>query len=182
LQVVRVSGDVVRQWLEKTAEQFNTIDPSATGEQQLVDTGFPTFNFDVLYAEGNALRYTIDVTRPKGSRIASLTYQGEPLRPEDSYLVVTNNYRAGGGGDFPGLAGGSADIVLQAPDASRDVLINYIREKGALDLASYGTDRSWRFVPVTTSGPVVFRSVPGTAAMAAAHGVDNVRDTGEIDP
>lgn len=28
----------------------------------------------VLYAEGNALRYTIDITKPEGSRIATLTY------------------------------------------------------------------------------------------------------------
>ncbi len=32
----------------------------------------------VLYAEGNALRYTIDITKPEGSRIATLTYQSQP--------------------------------------------------------------------------------------------------------
>ncbi|CAB3861943.1 2',3'-cyclic-nucleotide 2'-phosphodiesterase/3'-nucleotidase [Achromobacter aegrifaciens] len=175
LQVVRVSGDIVRQWLEKTAEQFRQIDPGQVAPQDLIDTGFPTFNFDVLYAAGNALRYEIDVTRPKGSRITKLTYQGAPLDPAAQFLVVTNNYRASGGGDFPGLAGGKGDIVLQAPDASRDVLISYIRKHPDLDLATYGLDRSWRFARVgALAGPVVFSSVPGTQAMAAAHGVDNV--------
>lgn len=175
LQVVRVSGDIVRQWLEKTAEQFRQIDPGQVAPQDLIDTGFPTFNFDVLYAAGNALRYEIDVTRPKGSRITKLTYQGAPLDPAAQFLVVTNNYRASGGGDFPGLAGGKGDIVLQAPDASRDVLISYIRKHPDLDLATYGLDRSWRFARVgALAGPVVFSSVPGTLAMAAAHGVDNV--------
>ena len=94
--------------------------------QDLVDTTFPTFNFDVLYAEGNTLRYEIDVTKPVGSRIVNLTYKGAPLNPTTQFLVVTNNYRASGGGDF-GLAGGKGDIVLQAPDASRDVLISYIK-------------------------------------------------------
>ena len=51
----------MRQWLEKTAEQFRLIDPQVA-PQDLVDTTFPTFNFDVLYAEGNTLRYEIDVT------------------------------------------------------------------------------------------------------------------------
>ena len=175
LQVVRVSGDIVRQWLEKTAEQFKQIDPGQVAPQDLVDTGFPTFNFDVLYAAGNALRYEIDVTRPKGTRITQLTYQGAPLDPAAQFLVVTNNYRASGGGDFPGLAGGKGDIVLQAPDASRDVLISYIRKHPDLDLATYGLDRSWRFARVgVLAGPVVFSSVPDTLAMAAAHGVDNV--------
>lgn len=175
LQVVRVSGDIVRQWLEKTAEQFRQIDPGQVAPQDLVDTSFPTFNFDVLYATGNTLQYEIDVTRPKGSRITKLTYQGAPLDPAAQFLVVTNNYRASGGGDFPGLAGGKGDIVLQAPDASRDVLISYIKKHPDLDLASYGLDRSWRFARVgALAGPVVFASVPGTLAMTTAHGVDNV--------
>ncbi|MFG0228446.1 5'-nucleotidase C-terminal domain-containing protein [Achromobacter sp. 413638] len=175
LQVVRVSGDIVRQWLEKTAEQFRRIDPAQVAPQDLVDTTFATFNFDVLYAEGNALRYEIDVTQPVGSRIVNLTYKGAPLNPATQFLVVTNNYRASGGGDFPGLAGGKGDIVLQAPDASRDVLISYIKRHPSLDLATYGLDRSWRFVKLAgQAGPVVFASVPGTLAMATAHGVGNV--------
>ncbi len=175
LQVVQVSGDIVRQWLEKTAEQFKQIDPAQVAPQDLIDTAFPTFNFDVLYAGGNELQYEIDVTQPKGSRIAALTYRGAPLDPAAQFLVVTNNYRASGGGDFPGLAGGKGDIVLQAPDASRDVLIAYIKKHPTLDLATYGLDRSWRFKQVgTLAGPVVFPSVPGTLAMAVAHGVTNV--------
>lgn len=175
LQVVRVSGDIVRQWLEKTAEQFKRIDPAQVAPQDLVDTSFPTFNFDVLYAEGNALRYQIDVTQPKGSRITGLTYQGAPLDLAAQFLVVTNNYRASGGGDFPGLAGGKGDIVLQAPDASRDVLISYIKKHPVLDLATYGLARSWGFKPLAAlAGPVVFSSVPGTLGLANAHGVSNV--------
>ena len=175
LQVVRVTGDTVRQWLEKTAEQFKQIDPAQVAPQDLVDTTFPTFNFDVLYAPGNALKYEIDVSRPKGTRISNLTYQGAPLDLAAQFLVVTNNYRASGGGDFPGLAGGKGDIVLQAPDASRDVLISFIKKNPTLDLATYGLDRSWRFKPLSgLAGPVVFWSVPGTLPMAAAHGVTNV--------
>ena len=174
LQVVRVSGDIVRQWLEKSAEQFKRIDPASTAAQDLVDTAFPTFNFDVLYAENNALKYEIDITKPAGSRITTLTYQGKALDLGQQFLVVTNNYRASGGGNFPGLVGGKGDIVLQAPDASRDVLIAYIKQAKDLDLTRFGLDRSWRFAKATVAGPVVFRSVPDSLPMAVAHGVDNV--------
>lgn len=174
LQVVRVSGDIVRQWLEKSAEQFKQINPALATPQDLVDSAFPTFNFDVLQAENNALQYQIDITKPIGSRITSLTYQGKPLDLAQQFLVVTNNYRASGGGNFPGLVGGKGDIVLQAPDASRDVLIAYIRAAKDLDLTRFGLDRSWRFAKVTTAGPVVFNSVPDSLPMAVAHGVDNV--------
>ncbi|GAB7126821.1 bifunctional 2',3'-cyclic-nucleotide 2'-phosphodiesterase/3'-nucleotidase [Silvimonas sp. JCM 19000] len=175
LQVVRVSGDIVRQWLEMSAQQFNQIDISKTDVQQLVNTAFPTFNFDVLYAEGNKLQYQIDVTKPVGSRVTNLTYNGAALDLNAQFLVVTNNYRASGGGNFPGLVGGTGDIVLKAPDASRDVLINYIKRANTLDLATYGSARSWSFVKTATpSGPVVFSSVAGSLALAAAHGVTNL--------
>ena len=56
--------------------------------------------------------------------------------------------------------------MLQAPDASRDVLISYIKRHPSLDLATYGLDRSWRFVKLAgQAGPVVFASVPGTLAI-----------------
>ena len=45
------------------------------------------------------------------------------------FLVVTNNYRASGGGHFPGCDGST--IVLEAPDANREALMRYIVETQA---------------------------------------------------
>ena len=174
LQVVRVSGDIVRQWLEKTAEQFRLIDPTQVAPQDLVDTTFPTFNFDVLYAEGNTLRYEIDVTKPVGSRIVNLTYKGaRSIPPPSSWSSPTTTAPAAAATSRPGRRQGRhraagagrqprcADQLHQAPSS--------------LDLATYGLDRSWRFVKLAgQAGPVVFASVPGTLAMATAHGVGNV--------
>jgi 2',3'-cyclic-nucleotide 2'-phosphodiesterase/3'-nucleotidase len=94
------------------------------------------------------------------------------LAAGQEFLVATNNYRASGGGNFPGLDG--SRTVFAAPDASRDVLIAYIKEAKRLSRAANGAQRSWRFAKVAAKGPVVFHSAPGKLALARAAGLENV--------
>ncbi|AXA90998.1 bifunctional 2',3'-cyclic-nucleotide 2'-phosphodiesterase/3'-nucleotidase [Massilia sp. YMA4] len=169
---VKVDGAVLKGWLEKAAGRFNTIDPARPGEQELVNTSFAGFNFDMPTSA--ELRYEIDVTRPAGQRIVDLRWRGAPVAPGQEFLVATNNYRAAGGGAFPGLDG--SRTVVTAPDNNRDVLIDYIKRERELRRATHGDARSWRFKRVKTAGPVVFHSAPGKTALAREAGIDNVRE------
>ena len=119
------------------------------------------------------LTYTIDVTQAQGERIHDLAYRGKPVDAKQAFIVVTNNYRASGGGHFPGLDG--SNIVLSAPDANRDVLIQWVRERQHLSRAQDGADRNWHFVPGKIAGPVVFVSATGKLDVAKASGLGNVR-------
>lgn len=169
LAAVKVDGAGLKAWLEKSAERFNRIDPATSGEQPLVDSHFPGFNFDQIQG---GIHYLIDVSKPAGQRIASLTYQGKPVSPEQPFIVVTNNYRASGGGHFPGLDG--SNIVLAAPDGNREILAKWLenhRQIGAKDLEP----TSWKFAPLKTRGPVVFTAASGKQALAHAVGLDNIR-------
>jgi 2',3'-cyclic-nucleotide 2'-phosphodiesterase / 3'-nucleotidase len=170
LSGVKVDGAGLKAWLEKAASRFNTIDPSQAAPQELVNPGFAGYNFDMLTSPD--VRYRIDVTQPQGRRIRDLSYQGKPVRDSQEFLVATNNYRASGGGSFPGVDGGST--VFASPDANRDVLIAYIQRTKSLKRASHGAARSWRFAAVKTQGPVVFHSAPGKLDLARAAGLDNV--------
>jgi 2',3'-cyclic-nucleotide 2'-phosphodiesterase/3'-nucleotidase len=169
---VKVSGAGLKAWLEKAAERFNTIDPARTTEQELVNEAFAGYNFDMV--TDSALQYRIDVTQRPGRRITGLAYQGKPVAGDAQFLVATNSYRASGGGNFPGLDGGN--IVFAAPDASRDVLIGYIRQAQTLTRAANGGARSWRFAPVRTNGPVVIHSAPGVLQAARDAGITAVRE------
>jgi 2',3'-cyclic-nucleotide 2'-phosphodiesterase/3'-nucleotidase len=166
IKAVRVSGATVREWLEMSAGQFNRIDPAGAPEQALINERFRTYNFDTL----DGVRYQIDVTQPArydadgkrvatdARRIVNLQYQGKPIDDAARFIVVTNNYRASGGGGFPGLDG--KNIVMDAPDENRDALVQYMRATDALEPAA---DDNWRILPVPG---VKLRFQSGAAAVA----------------
>ena len=166
---VKVNGAELKAWLETAAKRFNQINPALTTEQQLVST-FPGYNFD-MFTDAD-MQYEIDVTQAVGSRIKNLTYQGNPVTAAMEFIVATNNYRASGGGNFPGLDG--TKTVYASPDANRDVLIQYIKNVANVTRAANGSARSWHFTKVVTSGDVVFSSGVGMLAQAAAGGVAGV--------
>jgi 2',3'-cyclic-nucleotide 2'-phosphodiesterase/3'-nucleotidase len=177
LNAVKIDGAGVKAWLEKSAGWFNRIDPKRTDAQELINSHVPTYLFDVLQGD---LAYVIDVTRPLGERIVELRYRGQPVRPDQPFIVATNNYRASGGGNFPGLDG--RNVVIPAPDLNRDVLIAYVRDTREITRTRFGNDRNWRFAKVRTAGPVTFKSAAGKLDIARAAGIDNVtqiKDNGD---
>lgn len=169
LTAVLIDGAGLKAWLETSAERFHRIDPSQHAPQELINPHFPGFNFDQLQG---GIHYVIDVSRPVGQRIVSLTYHGQPVTPSQRFIVATNNYRASGGGNFPGLDG--HNIVLTAPDTTRTILAHWIERQHTIH-ANDLPARSWRFAPLKTQGPVTFTSASGQAALAHADGLNHVR-------
>jgi len=174
LTAVKIDGATLKGWLERAAERFNRIDPGKREPQELVNRRMPSYNFDVIQG---GVTYAIDVTKAEGERIVDLRYRGKPVDAKQSFIVVTNNYRASGGGRFPGLDGSS--IAVSAPDANRDVLIAWVRERKQLSRKADGSDRNWRFAPVRTKGPVTFTSAAGKSELARGLGVRWIRDNGD---
>lgn len=151
IKAVRVTGAQVREWLEMSAGQFNRIDPAGAPEQNLVNESFPTYNFDTL----DGVSYRIDVTKPArydrngklvapdSHRIVKLEHAGRPIDENQRFIVVTNNYRATGGGNFPGLDG--KNVIMDAPDENREALVQYFRDVRRVDPAA---DGNWHILPV----------------------------------
>lgn len=173
LTVVKLSGAGVKAWLEKSAQYFNRIDPRAMQPQELINRKMPSYNFDVIEGErDDNFSYAIDVSKPVGARIVDMRMRDRPLDPRQPFLIVTNNYRAEGGGHFPGLDGHAT--VWAAPDTNRQAVIDFVRaaktlHRGAFDL------RPWRFAPLSTSAPIIFACAVDKLAIARAAGLENVR-------
>ncbi|AZB43493.1 bifunctional 2',3'-cyclic-nucleotide 2'-phosphodiesterase/3'-nucleotidase [Bacillus sp. FJAT-42376] len=163
LQVVKLKGSDVKEWLEMSAGAFNQIDPSKTEDQAILNPEFASFNYDVI----DGVTYQIDVTKPAkyaadgkvknadASRIKNLKYNGKPIDMDQEFLVATNNYRASGGGNFPGVT--PDKIVFKAPDENRQALLQYIQSKDILDPSA---DENWSFAKADAKGKVTFDSSP----------------------
>ncbi len=169
LYAVKVNGTDLKAWLETAAKRFNRINPALTTEQALV-SNFPGYNFDMFTSSDIA--YEIDVTQAENSRIKNLTYKGVAIAASQEFIIATNNYRASGGGNFPGLDG--SKTIYAAPDTNRDILISHIKTLTNLSLASNGRDRSWRFTKVASAGPVTFKSAANKLAFAQTAGLNNI--------
>src|SRR5690606_7207150 len=74
--------------------------------------------------------------------ISDLRLNGRPVADGDEFIVVTNSYRAWGGGDYP--PADPARIVLESPATNRDILLRYIRSGEPVPARAEG---SWRLAP-----------------------------------
>jgi 2',3'-cyclic-nucleotide 2'-phosphodiesterase/3'-nucleotidase len=166
LQVVKVTGAQVREWLERSAGAFNRIDVSkGSTEQPLLDTRFPAFNFDII----DGVSYAIDVTQPSrydldgklvepnARRITDLMFDGKPIVDTQEFVLATNNYRASGGGNFPGT---KTTVIIEAPDLNRDVIMRYLIE---LKQVNPTADGNWRLAPLPAGLNVTFVTGPAAA-------------------
>jgi 2',3'-cyclic-nucleotide 2'-phosphodiesterase / 3'-nucleotidase / 5'-nucleotidase len=162
LRVLKVSGTQLRLFLEHSARYYRSLEPDgrvpATG---IVDASIPGYNFDVVAGA----EYVLDLTRPVGQRVTSLTVNGRAVTPADSFTLALNNYRAGGGGGFAMLAG--APVVYERDIDIRQLLIDEVRKVTAagerLDPARYGT-RNWRLEPAAAVSAAYAEQHRGRAA------------------
>lgn len=183
ISAVVMTGAQVREWLEMSVRIFNTIDPRAKSIQPLVNDRLPSYNFDIL----DGVSFEIDLTKPprygRGGvlenpdthRIVNMRYKGEVVANDQRFIVATNNYRANGGGDFPGLDG--SNVILNSTETVRDILAQYIRDQGTLMPA---TDDSWRFAEIAGSPLVSYQVGPkGADAVDALPGTERMGESDE---
>ncbi len=157
--IIKVTGADVKEWLEMSAGQFNQIDVNSASEQQLINSEFRSYNYDVI----DGVTYEIDVTQPAkydasgnlvnedAERIVNLQYNGEPIDLEQEFIVATNNYRANG--TFPGVR--NATYVEIYPDENRQAIIDYIIANKTIDPSA---DGNWKFAEIPANVNVVFES------------------------
>ncbi|MEJ2216413.1 MAG: 5'-nucleotidase C-terminal domain-containing protein [Gemmatimonadota bacterium] len=136
LKVVRITGAQLRAYLEKSAEYYRRW----TGKAPVVAGDVPGYSFDVV----SGVDYVIDLRQPVGQRVTTLTYQGAPVRPDQTFTLALNNYRQGGGGGYSMLA--DAPVVQDRQQEIRQLLIDEVRAKGEIRPEDYFHE-NWQLLP-----------------------------------
>ncbi|MEM8555744.1 MAG: bifunctional 2',3'-cyclic-nucleotide 2'-phosphodiesterase/3'-nucleotidase [Pseudomonadota bacterium] len=179
-RVVIVSGDGIRRWLDRAACIFHQMQPGHQ-RQVLLNPAMASYDFDTVYGLSYDLnlaklaRYdaaTGACTNSDGSRIENLRFDGRDVLPTDQFAVVTNNYRVGGGGNFPGLA--DLEVVAESLTSIRDLLVTHIETRGTKTSLS----AQWQFVPMKDTS-AVFQTSPKARALGDTLAENGLMDLGD---
>lgn len=96
------------------------------------------------------MTYQIDVTRPAGDRVHSITVNGQPLDLERTYQLATNDFMAAGGDEYTMFA--KYPIAGEYP-ALDEALIHYIQKTGELSATVEGRIRAAASIGETPAEP-----------------------------
>ena len=165
LYVVNMTGEEIKNYLEYSysswvqtisnekehALNIRAMDDPRTGQ---VGWSFAGRAYNLDSAAG--LNYTVDVTKPVGSRVEITTLaDGTPFSLSETYPVAMTSYRASGGGDLlregAGIDTDAIDerVVSRYPEI-RDLIYDYLLEHGSIDPEEIGDPAilgHWSFVP-----------------------------------
>lgn len=134
--VALINGGGVRDSIpagEMTKKQLVTVFPfgnyvvtlNITGEQliEVLENGVSCYpDADGRFPQVSGVSFKFDPDQEVGSRVFDVSIDGEPVEPEKTYLLATNDYIAAGGDEYP-----LADVPVAGEfSAMEEILIDYI--------------------------------------------------------
>lgn len=171
LYKLRMSGSEIKNYLEYSYNQW--IQSPASGHVlNIVNradarTGTERWSFiarSYNFDSAAGLCYTVDVTKPFGSRIIiSSMADGSAFDENAEYTVAMTSYRAAGGGSLMSQ-GAQIDTdriderIIQRYPELRNLLYDYLKENGSIDPVVIGDRKvlgSWSFVPEKVVKPAM---------------------------
>ncbi|MDO4437860.1 MAG: bifunctional UDP-sugar hydrolase/5'-nucleotidase [Eubacteriales bacterium] len=120
LVVMEITGKILKEALERTAEYFTVKDGSVQISERFLKPKEEHYNFDFY----KGITYKIDYNKPIGERISEIQVHEQPLDSEKRYRICMNNYRASGAGGYEMYTEGK--VIKQYGKDMFEVLLEYI--------------------------------------------------------
>lgn len=170
LYTMRLSGREIKNYLEMSYDLWTNRMTNADDHLLLLkevpgngDDGaralFQNFSYNFDSAAG--IRYTVDVTKPRGEKINILSMaDGSAFDMDKDYSVAVNSYRGNGGGGLLTEGAGIPveklnDRIIKATDKDlRFYLMEYIKKTGAICPTTLD---QWKFIPEEWTVPAAKR-------------------------
>lgn len=125
LAVLRISGAVLRQAMERSAAYFSYgPDRALQVSDSFLHPKVEHYNYD-YYA---GVEYAFDILKPVGSRVVKMEYQGIPVRDEDHFSICLNSYRASGTGGYECYLGCPVEKEINLEMS--DLMMEYFKQYG----------------------------------------------------
>jgi 2',3'-cyclic-nucleotide 2'-phosphodiesterase / 3'-nucleotidase len=174
LVVIRLTGKEIKDYLEASYDAWiNTVEaPSEDSHvlkiKQTKDYANGGLCWKLAKSPANfdsaaGINYTVDVTKPRGSRVSiSSMADGSAFDPDREYRVAVTSYRATGSGGLLQAAGldtaeaMESRIIFKGPEF-RTILYEYLKSHRSLDPAVFGDPKTigvWKFIPKFASDEI----------------------------
>ncbi|WP_456271740.1 bifunctional metallophosphatase/5'-nucleotidase [Bacillus sp. AK031] len=138
LAAIEISGKDMKEALERSASYFHINEDGVITVNPAFSEPKPQhYNYDMW--EG--IEYTINIKNDIGQRIEKLQYRGEPVDMDAKYEVVMNNYRAGGGGEYPMFK--DRPITKSSQIDMTELLANYFLKHKTVKAA---VNHNWKLI------------------------------------
>ncbi|MBS4202147.1 bifunctional metallophosphatase/5'-nucleotidase [Bacillus sp. FJAT-49732] len=138
LKVIRISGQAMKDALEKSASYFMT---NENGDiyvnQEFTDPKPQHYNYDMW--EG--IDYLLDIRKPVGSRVVYLKIGENDVQMDAEYEVVMNNYRAAGGGGYTMFS--NRPVIKEIQIDMRELIANYMLKRKTIRASCNG---NWKVI------------------------------------
>jgi 2',3'-cyclic-nucleotide 2'-phosphodiesterase/3'-nucleotidase len=132
---IRISGAQLKAYLEHAARHY-----TYSWEPELYNRDVPFYNFDAV----DGVTYALDLGKPAGARVTSLAFQGQPVKPDQTFTLALSTYRLRGGGGYMEAIGFTGAPELVTAVSQRNLLLDFVLSRPSLSPAG-GT--GWRTVP-----------------------------------
>lgn len=129
LVVLSVTGAVLKAALEQCATYFD-VEPDGRVRiaKPFMQPKQAHYNYD--YFDG--IHYTFDLRMPLGERVTEVTRDGKPVREEERFTLVMNNYRATGAGDFSCYL--ECPRVREIQTEISELILDYLRTHALVEI------------------------------------------------
>lgn len=114
-----ITGADLKSALERNASYFTVVEGELQVSPAFMIPKVEHYNYD--YWSG--IEYAFNLHQPVGKRLTKLRYHGHDVTDDEQLTVAVNQYRAGGGGDYPMFS--TAKIVQENPADITDLIADY---------------------------------------------------------
>ena len=122
LTVLSMKGSEVLAALEQTAGYFEVENGNLRTSPAFLYPKVEHYNYDMYHG----IDYEFDISKPLGQRLIRCLFHGNPIETTRSYTVICNNYRAGGGGDYPMFE--TAEVIREFDQSYFDLAVDFIKK------------------------------------------------------